>query len=458
MRETMLTEFASRESTVRSFLGEYHSWIAAKLECGIAEAVLFELNFPMVQVAAHHLLRGVRLRGDVSKTIRELRKLLESVDLPQDSYPAFDVRLAREPSGPLARRKVALEAKWQGGPAALRLRGFPHSVVAASIPIARAGQEIEETCDCVLVNRESAPRLLQLIKRISAQRDGSYLHVFGGIHQRVGRSTWDDLVLSESVLGLIRKDYETFLQREQWFKARRLPFRRGYLFHGPPGNGKTSVIRAMLNGGQLDGHSIALFCEKTDDFYLERMFQIAASNAPSVVVLEDIDRAFPRNPSGLAPTRVSLSHLLNRLDGLGTQEGVVVVATANDPTALDSAILRRPGRFDRVVEFPAPDCGLRATYLRKFMPNLTEQEVKDCANRAKGLSFAQLREAYILAGQRAYERNGEVCGFELNDAISALRNGMAAVAGQKYIVGFSGLSETSPVPDSLSCAGQGGEF
>src|SRR5271156_376211 len=458
MRETMLTEFPPRQSTVRTFFNEYHAWIAAKLECGIAEAVLFELNFPMVQVAARHLLRGSRLRSDVSRTIRELQRLLESVDLPQDSYPAFDVRLAREPSGPLARRKVALEAKWQGGPAALRLRGFPHSVVAASIPIARAGQEMEETCDCVLVNRKSAPRLLQLIKRVSAQRDGSYLHVFGGIHQRVGRSTWDDLVLSESVLGLIRKDFETFLQREQWFKARGLPFRRGYLFHGPPGNGKTSVIRAMLNGGKLDGHSIALFCEKTDDFYLERMFQIAASNAPSLVVLEDIDRAFPRNPSGLAPTRVSLSHLLNCLDGLGTQEGVVVVATANDPTALDSAILRRPGRFDRVVEFPAPDCGLRAAYLSKFMPNLTRPEVQECADHSRGLSFAQLREVYILAGQHAYERGGEVSGEELHDAILALRKGLAAVGEQKPPVGFSAYSETSLVHASLNRAGQGGEF
>ena len=77
--------------------------------------------------------------------------------------------------------------------------------------------------------------------------------------------------------------------------------------------------------------------------------------APSLIVLEDIDRAFPQVPSQLAPTKVSLSHLLNCLDGLGTQEGVVVVATANDPTTLDPAILQRPGRFDRVVEFPAPD-------------------------------------------------------------------------------------------------------
>jgi mitochondrial chaperone BCS1 len=263
-------------------------------------------------------------------------------------------------------------------------------------------------------------------------------------------------VLSDSVAHLIRSDFETFLQREQWFEARRLPFRRGYLFHGPPGNGKTSVIRAMLNRGKLDGHSIALFSEKTDDYYLERMFQIAASTAPSMIVLEDIDRAFPQTPSQLASTKVSLSHLLNCLDGLGTQEGVVVVATANDPTALDPAILRRPGRFDRVVEFPAPDGRLRATYFRKFIPNLSPAELQDCVGLSAGLSFAQLREAYILAGQGGYETASEVSGEELRDAICTLRQEIAGVAEPKVEVGFAATPGRGSLRSCLNCAEPGG--
>src|SRR5271156_4426748 len=458
MRETMLTEFASRQTTVRQFLEEYRSWICAKLGCGIEETVLLELDFPVLQVAARHLLSGVRLRSDDSSTIRELQKLLESVDLPPDSYPAFEVHLAQEPRSRLASRRIVLKAEWQDGPAALWLRGFPRPVVAASIPIVQLGRGNEEICDCVLVNRESASRLLQIIQRITARRNCSYLHVFGSGHRQVGRFTWDDLVLSDSVVNLIRKDFETFLEREAWFQARRLPFRRGYLLHGPPGNGKTSVIRAMLNGGKLDGHSIALFSEKTDDYYLERMFQIAASNAPALIVLEDIDRAFPQVPSQLAPTKVSLSHLLNCLDGVGTQEGVIVVATANDPTALDPAIMRRPGRFDRVVEFPAPDAELRATYLRKFIPNLTEAEAEDCVDQSAGFSFAQQREVYILAGQRAYEKGGEVSGRELNHAICSLHNGTAAVAPPKPGVGFSASLQKGPLPSLLNHAEQGGEW
>ena len=242
--------------------------------------------------------------------------------------------------------------------------------------------------------------------------------------------------MSDSVVHLIRKDFETFLKRESWFRAQRLPFRRGYLFHGPPGNGKTSVIRAMLNSGKLDGHSIALFSDKTDDHDLERMFQIAASHAPALIVLEDIDRAFPQAPSQSVPTKVSLSHLLNCLDGLGTQEGVIVVATANDPTALDPAILQRPGRFDRVVEFPAPDSELRATYFRSFAYHPSQAELQDCVEHWVGSSFAMLREAYVLAGQQGYECGGPVSGKDLRDATWALREGMCVVAEPRAEVGF----------------------
>ena len=454
----MLTEFASSETTVRRFLEEHRAWIGSKLGCRMEQAILFELDFSMVQVAASSLLAGVRLRSDASSATRELQKLLESVELPPDSYPAFQVHVAHEQRGRITQRRMVLEAEWQDGPAALWLRGFTRPVVAARIPIVGPSRERDETCECVLVHRECAPRLLQIIRRISARRDSSYLHIFGSGHRKVGRFIWDDLVLSDSVAQLIRKDFETFLARESWFRAQRLPFRRGYLFHGPPGNGKTSVIRAMLNGGKLDGHSIALFSEKTDDHYLERMFQLAARHAPALIVLEDIDRAFPQVPSQLAPTKVSLSHLLNCLDGLGTQEGVVVVATANNPTDLDPAILQRPGRFDRVVEFPAPDGELRAAYFRKFVSHLSHAEIQECVDHSAGLSFAQLREAYILAGQRGYERAGQVSGRELWDAISALRQGMCAVAEPRAEVGFSASSKTASVPYFLNRAEQSGEL
>ena len=99
MRETMLTEFVSSELTVRSYLDGHRSWISAKLGCRMDEAVLFELDFPMAQAAVSFLLAGARLRSDASSATRQLQRLLESVELPPDSYPAFQVHVAREQRG-----------------------------------------------------------------------------------------------------------------------------------------------------------------------------------------------------------------------------------------------------------------------------------------------------------------------------------------------------------------------
>jgi ATP-dependent 26S proteasome regulatory subunit len=110
------------------------------------------------------------------------------------------------------------------------------------------------------------------------------------------------------------------------------------------------------------------------------------------------------------------------LDGLATQNGIVIVATANDPTTLDPAILNRPGRFDRLALFPTPSLEVR----RDYLAGLTGWEVDDpavtaAAQEADRLSFAQVREAYILAGQRSFRRHGAVVVDELLTAIRALR-------------------------------------
>jgi len=177
---------------------------------------------------------------------------------------------------------------------------------------------------------------------------------------------------------------------------------------------------------------------------LEKLFRYAATSAPSLVVIEDIDRAFPRMPSSRVRCNVSLQQLLNCLDGVDSQDGVIVVATANDPTVLDSAILRRPGRFDRVVALPAPDRQLRLRYFSKFNPHLNDEALSRAVEDSEGLSFAQLKEAYILAGQTAFERNTNVTGNDLLEGIRVLRGGMALVSDHKPKVGFGESSFQEP--------------
>lgn len=100
----------------------------------------------------------------------------------------------------------------------------------------------------------------------------------------------------------------------------------------------------------------------------------------------------------------------------------MIVATANDPSTLDPAILKRPGRFDRLALLPAPSLGVRRDYLAKLTGwAVDDPAVTAAAREADRLSFAQVREAYILAGQGSFRRHGAVVADELLAAIRALR-------------------------------------
>jgi ATP-dependent 26S proteasome regulatory subunit len=128
--------------------------------------------------------------------------------------------------------------------------------------------------------------------------------------------------------------------------------------------------------------------------------------------------------------------LLNCLDGVGTQDGVIVVATANDPTCLDPAILKRPGRFERVVQFRNPDSDLRRQYYRRLSSILTGDEFEIAIERTEGFSFAQLRETYILGAQSAFEHGREI---GVADVIEAIELQTAGAQDLKTSIAASGF-------------------
>ena len=167
------------------------------------------------------------------------------------------------------------------------------------------------------------------------------------------------------------------------------------------------------------------------------MFAEAAQSTPAIIVLEDLDRCFPVNKESESGCRISLQQLLNHLDGVGNQDGIIVVATANNPCILDAAILRRPGRFDRVVGFQNPSAELRQKYLRQMYKPLATEDLMECTRVTASFSFAQLREAYILAGQIALEEEGEISATRLTQAAQALGETMM-LADRKWnsSVGF----------------------
>jgi chaperone BCS1 len=160
------------------------------------------------------------------------------------------------------------------------------------------------------------------------------------------------------------------------YQSRSMPYRRGYLFYGPPGTGKTSLSVAIAGEFGLDLYEVKIPSVLTDAD-LEQMFQELPPRC--VVLLEDIDavwveRSSPvvRNGSevsGGAPN-CTLSGLLNVLDGVGSQEGRIVIMTTNHQDHLDGA-LTRPGRVDMRVYLGNISCkSAEEMFIRMFSPDL----------------------------------------------------------------------------------------
>ena len=147
--------------------------------------------------------------------------------------------------------------------------------------------------------------------------------------------------------------------------------------------------------------------------------------------------SFPAEGKRTQEWTVSFQTLLNCLDGVGTQDGVIVVATANDPTCLDPAILKRPGRFDRVVQLRNPDAQLRREYYRRLNSVLGGGQFESVIAQTEGFSFAQLRETYILGAQSAFEHGREVSAADVVEAVELQTAGADELRSARSVPGFA---------------------
>lgn len=188
-------------------------------------------------------------------------------------------------------------------------------------------------------------------------------------------------------------DMEVFLKPEthQWFTRRKMPYRKGYLFYGPPGTGKSSFSLSMAGEFNLDIYITHL--ASVDDKTLQHLFNSLPEKC--IVLLEDIDAASTtRSPSidvsgvesSSTQTKVSLSGLLNAIDGVASHEGRVLIMTTNHIEKLDEALIR-PGRVDMKSEFGLADSDMAARLFR-FVFEDDPHTRKTCQSRDLAFDFA----------------------------------------------------------------------
>ncbi len=411
---------ATAAQAIDDYVTPYRGWIERTLGCAYSGTVTLETNNVLADVAAQQLVAGVRVYEGAHSGWLEV---FEGCEVPPGESPRICVCRYREQvagSEPVS----AWAVSWDGCPIAVRLKGVTTPIVVLRVPAGFPGDRFAPNPkNWLIVRREDVCAALKVLEFAAANSGRKYLYGASEITPLSSRYDWDSLVLDATLTRLVRRDFETFFEREAWFRQHRLPFRRGYLFYGPPGNGKTSVIRVMASHPQIEAYSIDLQSGDVADNELRQLFEAAYRAVPALIVLEDLDRVFTRDGASNGRTNVNFQALLNCLDGLGSRDGVIVVATANEPTALDPAILQRPGRFDRVVGFRVPSSALRRQYFLKLNPGLVGSAFDGAIQGSEDFSFAQLRESYILAAQLAYDEGRDVNDKDLLTAVGIQQSG-----------------------------------
>ena len=214
------------------------------------------------------------------------------------------------------------------------------------------------------------------------------------LFESIKSATFDNLILPNSLKQQIQNDFQQFFASREVYERYNIPWKRGAIFIGPPGNGKTHTLKALIN--QLGKPCLYIRSFKaeysTEEENMGEVFKRARMTTPCVIVLEDLDSMIDNN---------NRAFFLNELDGFHSNTGMVVLATTNHPEKLDSSILDRPSRFDRKYYFQLPADAERRAYIARWNCELqremriTEKGASRLVSDTQDFSFAYLKELLV---------------------------------------------------------------
>ena len=206
-------------------------------------------------------------------------------------------------------------------------------------------------------------------------------------------------------------------------KGIRIP--RGLLLCGEPGVGKTVLAKSLAYKGVcFIEFGEALTNEDSLISELINAFEMAKENAPSVLLIDELDKLAGSNGGASSMLNASLNiTLLRELDSLADEENVLVVGTCNDTECLGDALMR-PGRFDRVINIPSPDEKTRLEIIRYYFDKMDISKSVDYNYLAKistGFSGAGLECLANEAGIIAIEKeNPEITTQDVQDILARM--------------------------------------
>lgn len=256
--------------------------------------------------------------------------------------------------------------------------------------------------------------------------DSGYWQYSSELWQSIQTSNWEDVILDVDMKKSIIGEVTKFFDSQDRYKKLRVPWKRGVIFHGPPGNGKTISIKAMMHSlYDRDDPVPTLYVRSLasyggPEYAISVIFSKARQMAPCFLVFEDLDSIV---------SDAVRSYFLNEVDGLQNNDGIMMVGSTNHLERLDPGISKRPSRFDRKYLFPDPNMEERVKYCEFWRRKLDGNEDVEfpevlcnaIANITKGFSFAYIQEAFVAALLTI--ANGDAGGEEEAEAGGPLGKG-----------------------------------
>jgi len=203
---------------------------------------------------------------------------------------------------------------------------------------------------------------------------------------------FDSVVLPEINKKAIKVGALDFFQKREIYTKNNIPYKRGLIFTGVPGTGKTLTGKILMNNCESTFLWVTADVSREKE-HVKHVFDMAKELSPCIILMEDID--------DYLETEGAVDTLKTQMDGMDSIEGIVTILCTNHPDRLPLALIDRPSRFDDVILFQLPDEDLRFSILTKVGELMEienrEKILKEIAKETDGLTGAHLKEIMVYA-------------------------------------------------------------
>ena len=359
--------------------------------------------------AKYQIKRGVKMENTVANQVKEIKKTYntETKDFKEISICTVPYMIDGIGKKLKAQCKDLIEEIDNGADndfVAFKIKTDNYFIVSDYYPI---------TTSVIMIMFYNDKKYMDEIfknQEFVAYKKGNYnmiktMNGYGLMSTKINKE--DPPTLNKNIFDDIILNINKFFEKKDFYKKNNITHKRGLLFFGPPGTGKTSMIKQILRK-QKDSFNIIIDATKEFDSDINDFLKYATGKEKKIIVFEDVD--------GL--NMYSRSAFLNFLDGVNSLENTVVIATSNSVEKIDKALLNRPSRFDKMYYMGVPNEKSRETLILKFFPDLTKVKLEESVKLTKGFSGAYFKELFILT---------QIQECEIKPAIEVVRDQMKII-------------------------------